>query len=194
VTGSAFQREDRGARRENPATGKRETMADKPEIEAEVKGETQRILEGLKPDEESLITLLQHVQEHFGYLPREAMIEVASAKGVSRSNVFGVASFYNQFRFVPPGKYPVKVCMGTACHIKGGNAILHVWETRLGIHEGEVTEDRLFSLDRVACVGCCAIAPVSVVGEEVHGSMMPTKVNGILLAAEREEGAKSRDP
>jgi NADH-quinone oxidoreductase subunit E len=77
--------------------------------------------------------------------------------------------------------------MGTACHIKGGNQILKVWETKLGIKEGEVTDDRLFSLDRVACVGCCAMAPVSVVGEDVHGNMMPTTVDGILLAVEMAE-------
>ena len=77
--------------------------------------------------------------------------------------------------------------MGTACHIKGGDNILHVWETKLGIHEGEVTEDRLYSLDRVACVGCCAIAPVSLVKEEVYGSMMPTKVDGILLGIQHKE-------
>ena len=113
---------------------------------------------------------------------------MGAAKEVSLASVYGVASFYNQFRFVPPGKYPVKMCMGTACHIKGGDNILHVWETKLGIREGGVTEDRLFSLDRVACVGCCAIAPVTLVGEDVHGTMMPTKVDGILLAIDREEG------
>ncbi len=120
------------------------------------------------------------------------MIDVAKAKGISPATVFGVASFYNQFRMIPPGKYPVKMCMGTACHIKGGSAILKVWETKLGIREGEVTKDRLYSLDRVACVGCCAMAPVAVVGEQVHGRMMPTTVEGILLAVELAE-KRARD-
>jgi NADH-quinone oxidoreductase subunit E len=163
-------------------------MSEKVEEELDIPQEMGRILASVDPQKTSLITLLQKVQGRFGYLPRETMIEVARAKGVSPAAVFGVASFYNQFRMIPPGKYPVKMCMGTACHIKGGNAILKVWETKLGIKEGEVTEDRLFSLDRVACVGCCAMAPVSVVGEEVHGNMMPTTVDGILLAVELAEG------
>lgn len=157
------------------------------EEELEIYQETGRILASLDSGKTSLVTLLQRVQTRFGYLPREAMIQVARAKGVSPASVFGVASFYNQFRMIPPGKHPVKMCMGTACHIKGGDAILKVWETKLGIGEGEVTDDRLFSLDRVACVGCCAMAPVAVVGEEIHGNMMPTSVDGILLAVELEE-------
>lgn len=164
-------------------------MAPGPEPEEDVTRETRQVLGGFEPSEASLITLLQHIQDRFGYIPREAMVELASFKQVSPATVFGVASFYNQFRFVPPGKHPVKVCMGTACHIKGGDAIMMVWETKLGIREGEVTEDRLFSLDRVACVGCCAMAPVSLVGEDVHGSMMPTRVDGILLGIRREEDA-----
>jgi len=162
-------------------------MSDKAEDELDILEEMKGILESTNSDGTSLVTLLQAVQSHFGYLPREAMIEVARAKGESPAAVFGVASFYNQFRMIPPGKHPVKMCMGTACHIKGGNAILKVWETKLGIGEGEVTEDRLYSLDRVACVGCCAMAPVAVVGEEVYGNMMPTTVDGIMLAVELAE-------
>ena len=161
--------------------------------ELDIALEMKRILESTDSGRTSLVTLLQEVQNRFGYLPREAMIEVARAKEISPATVFGVASFYNQFRMIPPGKYPVKMCMGTACHIKGGSAILKVWETKLGIKEGEVTEDRLYSLDRVACVGCCAMAPVAVVGQEVHGNMMPTTVDGIMLAvdmAEKEEQKK----
>ncbi len=164
-----------------------EVMSHNAEDELDVLEEMKGILESTNSDGTSLVTLLQAVQRHFGYLPREAMIEVARAKGVSSAAVFGVASFYNQFRMIPPGKHPVKMCMGTACHIKGGSAILKVWETKLGIGEGEVTEDRLYSLDRVACVGCCAMAPVAVVGEEVHGNMMPTSVGGIMLAVELAE-------
>lgn len=160
--------------------------------EPEIAGEMKEILASPDGAGASLITLLQKVQRRFGYLPREAMLEVAQAKEVSPAAVFGVASFYNQFRMVPPGKYPVKICMGTACHIKGGNAILKVLETKLGIREGEVTEDRLYSLDRVACVGCCAMAPVVVVGETVHGHMMPTTVDGIMLAVELAEKRGSK--
>ncbi len=162
-------------------------MLQNAEEEEDVREEMKAILESSHAETTSLVTLLQAVQRHFGYLPREAMIEVAQEKGVSPAAVFGVASFYNQFRMIPPGKYPVKVCMGTACHIRGGNAILKVWETKLGIHEGEVTDDRLYSLDRVACVGCCAMAPVALVGDVVHGNMMPTTVDGIMLGVELAE-------
>lgn len=139
-------------------------------------------------DRQGLIALLQKVQGQFGYLPRRAMLEVARIKGVPASRVYSVASFYNQFRFVPPGRHPVKVCLGTACHIKGGEAILKVWESRLGISEGETTPDRLFSLERVACIGCCALAPVNVVGSRIEPYMTPMRVEGILLAARLDTG------
>ncbi len=113
-----------------------EVMLQNAEDELDILEEMKGILESTNSDGTSLVTLLQEVQRHFGYLPREAMIEVARAKGVSPAAVFGVASFYNQFRMIPPGKHPVKMCMGTACHIKGGNAILKVWETKLGISRG----------------------------------------------------------
>ena len=100
--------------------------------------------------------------------------------------VFGVATFYNQFRLSPPGKHPIKVCLGTACHMKGGRIILEAWQRRLSIKVGEVTPDREFSLERVACVGCCAMAPVTVVEENVEGKVSPTRVDGILLSFELE--------
>lgn len=145
--------------------------------------EIEALLHNQDADRQSLIGLLQKVQGHFGYLPRRAMLEVARIKAVPASRVYSVASFYNQFRFVPPGRHPVKVCLGTACHIKGGEAILKVWESRLGISEGETTPDRLFSLERVACIGCCALAPVNVVGTRIEPHMTPMRVEGILLAA-----------
>jgi NADH-quinone oxidoreductase subunit E len=144
--------------------------------------ETTKILAEKGMGQTGLITLLQEIQAYFGYLPRQAMIEIAKLKGIPETRVYSVASFYNQFRFIPPGKYPIKVCLGTACHIKGGEAILRVWEKKLGITEGGVTPDRMFSLDRVACIGCCAIAPVTVVGQAIEARMMPTRVEGILLA------------
>jgi len=134
-----------------------------------------------------LIPLLQKIQETLGYLPREAMERVAAHLEMPEAEVYGVATFYNQFRFHPPGKHPVKVCMGTACHVKGASVILESWERRLNIQIGQTSADREFSLDRVACVGCCALAPVSVVGEKVHGHMAPTKVDGLLLAIQLEK-------
>jgi len=158
-----------------------------------IQQEAEKLLAGKDLLRTGLITLLQEIQEHFGYLPREAMLEVARLKGIPATRVYSVASFYNQFRFVPPGKYPIKVCLGTACHIKGGESILRVWEKKLGIQEGEVTPDRTFSLDRVACIGCCALAPVSVVGSEIEAHMMPTRVDGILLSIEIKGREAQRD-
>ena len=109
----------------------------------------------------------------------------------------GVATFYNQFRFHPPGKHPIKVCLGTACHVRGGDIILENFERKLGIHSGETTPDREFSIEKVACVGCCALAPVAVIEETVHGHMAPSKVEGLLMRIEiekeMEERAKKKD-
>ncbi|MGD0624639.1 MAG: NADH-quinone oxidoreductase subunit NuoE [Thermodesulfobacteriota bacterium] len=162
--------------------------------EKEEKIETfiQDLLRSYPKGPEILIPLLQKIQETLGFLPREAMEKVAVHLDISESEVYGVATFYNQFRFHPPGKHPVKVCMGTACHVKGATVILESWERRLNIKVGQTTADREFSLDRVACVGCCALAPVAVVGEKVHGHMAPTKVDGLLLAFQLErEGKKA---
>jgi len=155
--------------------------------EEQIRKEISSVLNDFSPMREKLIPLLQAVQAEFGYLPQDAIRLIASFLDISRGEVFGVATFYNQFRFVPPGKHPIKACLGTTCHVRGGDIILEEWERRLGIKEGEVTEDREFGLDRVACVGCCALAPVALVGEEVHGKMSPASVNGILLKIEIEK-------
>ncbi len=150
--------------------------------EESIRAEVLSLVRGEKPEPQRLIALLQRVQRHFGYLPRTAMIELAQFLHISPARVYGVASFYNQFRFSPPGKYPIKVCLGTACHIKGGEAVLKVWENKLGISEGQTTPDRLCSLDRVACIGCCALAPVNVVGDRIEPCVTPIRVEGLLLA------------
>jgi NADH-quinone oxidoreductase subunit E len=116
-----------------------------------------------------------------GYIPVDAMIEIAKYTKKYEVDVYGVATFYNQFRLKPPGKHQIKVCMGTACHIKNSERILDIWKRKLEIEEGEVTEDGKFGLERVACVGCCALAPVNVIDNEVYGKVTPTTVDGILL-------------
>jgi NADH:ubiquinone oxidoreductase subunit E len=135
----------------------------------------------LSKDRPNLVTVLQKVQDQFGYLPKPALRKIAKNMELTPANVFGVATFYNQFRFTPPGKYPIKVCMGTACAIKRADLIVDQWKRRLEIEVGEVTDDREYSLDRVDCVGCCTLAPVTVIGDEVIAEMAPTKVDGILL-------------
>ena len=146
----------------------------------------------------NLIPILQRIQQEHAYLPPEAIRLVAEHLGLAASEVYGVATFYNQFRFHPPGRHPIKVCLGTACHVRGGDIILENFERKLGIREGETTADREFSIERVACVGCCALAPVAVVGETVQGHMAPSRVEGLVLGfqiekekTERESGGKS---
>lgn len=135
----------------------------------------------------NLVPILQLIQDRHAYLPPEAILQVADHLGIAACEVYGVATFYNQFRFHPPGKHPIKVCLGTACHVRGGDIILENFQRKLGIQEGETTPDREFSLERVVCVGCCALAPVTVVGEHVHGNMAPSKVEGLILGFEIEK-------
>ena len=139
-----------------------------------------------------LIPILQMIQEKMAYLPPQALEVVAKHLQLSASEVFGVATFYNQFRFVPPGKNPVKVCLGTACHVRGADIILENFERKLEIKEGETTTDREFSIDRVACVGCCTLAPVALIGETVHGKMAPSKVEGLIMRVQIEKDMAQR--
>jgi NADH-quinone oxidoreductase subunit E len=141
----------------------------------------------------NLIPILQEIQEKYLYLAPEALKLVGEHLNLSTGEVYGVATFYNQFRFHPPGKHPIKVCLGTACHVKGGDIILENFERKIGIKDGETTDDREFSIERVACVGCCALAPVAVIGETVQGHMAPSKVEGILLGFEIEKEKQERD-
>lgn len=140
-----------------------------------------------------LIPILQLIQDTLGYLPSAAIEMVSEHLSISASEVFGVATFYNQFRFSPPGRHPVKVCMGTACHVKGGEIILENFERKLQIPCGGTTPDREFSIDRVACVGCCALAPVAMVGETLHGKMQPSKVEGLVLRIRIEKEKQERE-
>jgi len=150
-------------------------------------------LADLGNERSKLIPILQFIQEKLAYLPAEAIHMVADHLDISSSEVYGVATFYNQFRFNPPGRNPVRVCLGTACHVKGGDIILENFERKLEIKEGETTRDREFSIDRVACVGCCALAPVTLVGETVHGHMQPSKVEGLVLRAQIEKEKQTRE-
>jgi NADH-quinone oxidoreductase subunit E len=168
-------------------------------MDVELSPEEARILEELKSqlaefkkDRGGLIPILQMFQGRLAYLPPEIITVVADHLEVSPSEVYGVATFYNQFRFNPPGRNPVKVCLGTACHVKGADIILENFERKLDIKEGETTPDREFSIERVACVGCCALAPVALVGETIHGNMAPSKVEGLVLRVRVEKEMKAR--
>ncbi|MEW6262458.1 MAG: NADH-quinone oxidoreductase subunit NuoE [Thermodesulfobacteriota bacterium] len=152
-------------------------------------------IESFGRDRGRLIPILQMIQERHQYLPPAALKLVAAHLDLSPSEVYGVATFYNQFRFHPPGRRPIKVCLGTACHVKGGEIILENFERKLEIKDGQTSPDREFSLERVACVGCCALAPVALVGEQVQGHMAPSKVEGLLLQfqIEKEKENKSHE-
>jgi NADH-quinone oxidoreductase subunit E len=167
------------------------------DLGAQELGELDACLAPFDHDRGNLIPILQRIQGRLAYLPPEAIHRVARHLRLTAGDVFGVATFYNQFRFHPPGKHPIKVCLGTACHVAGGDIILENFERKLGIRDGQTTEDREFSIDRVACVGCCALAPVALVEEKVHGHMAPSKVEGLILGfrleKERQEREKAKD-
>jgi NADH:ubiquinone oxidoreductase subunit E len=131
-------------------------------------------------DRGSLIPILQEIQEFYGYVAPEVVDAVGDFTGASPGEIFGVASFYSQFRFTRPGKHLVKVCSGTACHVRGSGRILELVEHDLRAKPGETTADGQFSLERVACFGCCALAPVMVVDKTVHGRMSSTKAQKLL--------------
>ena len=162
------------------------------EGQAKVKQQTRQILKRFSRKRGNLIPILQKAQDKLGYLPQEAMLEIAQFLDIPEIDVYGVATFYNQFRFNPPGKHSIRVCLGTACHMKGGYISLDAWKRRLEIDRGQTTPDREFDLDTVACVGCCVMAPVTVVDDKPEGKVEPTKVDGILLSFERERDKKDK--
>jgi NADH-quinone oxidoreductase subunit E len=150
------------------------------------------VLERHQPARASLVPILQDVQERLGYLPRESLDAIARYLGTSTHAVFGVATFYTQFRFREPARHAIQVCLGTACHVRGGALIMRELSSRLGIEPGQHTPDGEFSLDRVACFGSCALAPVAVVDGKVHGLLSPAGVEELTQTdAAPEPGERS---
>ena len=145
------------------------------------------ILERHRGERNGLIPILLEIQKEFGYLPKEAMLGVAKFVGMKPIDVWGVATFFNQFRLTPLGKNHVKACMGTACHLAGGRLVLEALERELSIKVGETSGDRHFSLERVACIGCCMLAPVTVIKDKIHPKMSPFKVEESLIPYRQEE-------
>jgi NADH:ubiquinone oxidoreductase subunit E len=140
------------------------------------KKQTDTLLSNFSPDRGNLIPILQQVQEEFGYLPEEAMQLVADFLRLSGSTVYSVSTFYASFKLIPSGRKVVRICRGTACHVRGGAQILCDIERRLGINPGETTADREYSLETVACIGACALAPVMIINDRVYGRMVTKKV------------------
>jgi NADH-quinone oxidoreductase subunit E len=169
-----------------------ETKAPHPEPDGLVE-KVRQVLAGFTREKAALIPVLQAIQEKIGYLQRSALLETAAHLGIAPVDVFGVATFYNRFRLNPRGKHSIKVCLGTACHMKGGSISLEAWQRRLAIGIKETTPDGEFDLDTVTCVGCCHLAPVTVVDGGPAGGVEPAKVDGILLGFGRTFETKDKD-
>jgi len=137
---------------------------------------------------EELIPMLQKAQRALNYLPEEILLAIARKLRLPAAKVFGTATFYEQFRLRPVGKHIIKVCRGTACHVKGSDRITHDIQSRFHVGPGETSEDRKFTLETVACFGSCALAPVMVVDESVKGRMDPSKARKILESIQEETG------
>jgi len=142
--------------------------------------EVDRTLAAYDKGRQNLIPILQDVQDKLGYLPEEAVNRIAEYLNLSPNDIFGVATFYAQFRFAPIGRNHIKVCRGTACHVRGSSLIMEKVVSNLGISPGETTADRQFSLEKVACFGSCALAPVVVVNDKVYGRMSAKKTEQII--------------
>jgi NADH-quinone oxidoreductase subunit E len=139
---------------------------------------------------DALIPLLQDVQQAHGYLSRDAVVRIGRHLRLPASKVYGVATFYNQFRFQPLGRYHLQLCRGTACHVKGSNQTLNAIQRTLQVKPGQTTRDGLFSLEVVACLGACGLAPLMAVNGEFHAGVTSERVTKILRTLRREAEAK----
>jgi len=141
---------------------------------------------------EELITLLQEIQEEYGYLPQTELLDLSKQTGIPPATLSGIVTFYTQFRLTPLGKYRVLVCMGTACHVNGAHTIAEEVERVLEVKEGDVTPDGLFSWEKVACLGCCSLSPVITVNGKAYGKLTGNAVELLirqLRQAEAQGGA-----
>ncbi len=157
-------------------------------MEPDIREQLDDILSHYQGDASELIPILQAAQERFGYLPEEVMAGIARFLKLAPSAIYGVGTFYAQFKLNPTGKRIIKVCRGTACHVRGADRILQEIERKLGIRPGETTSDREYSLETIACFGSCALAPVMVVDKDVYGRMTPPKAAQILTDNKQASG------
>lgn len=149
-------------------------------MEVDFAKESEKITANYSVDSGNLIPILQEAQEKFGYLPAEAMQNFARFLRLPESTIFGVSTFYAQFKLTPTGRKKIVVCRGTACHVRGGARIIRELERRLGIKSGETTEDMEYSLETVACIGACALAPTMRVDNETYGQMTTKKIAEVV--------------
>ena len=162
-----------------------ESIANAPKSDLSLLENVLREYEGVSG---SLITILQKTQDIYGYLPRDVIYHISERTGITPAEIIGVATFYAQFRLQPIGKYLVMACQGTACHVNGSERILSVITEYLGIGSGETTPDGLFTLEKVACLGCCSLAPVIMINGEAFGRLTPESVIDVLKNIQKKEG------
>lgn len=151
-------------------------------------GQLSSIIENHKTEQWALIPLLQDIQETFGFIPPKSIEPIAEALNMSPAQVQGVITFYAGFTLKPKGKYVVRVCRGTACHVKGGRSILRLMKKELGLEEDETSPDYQFTLETVACLGACFLAPTMMVNRTYYGKLSPTKVSSVLAQFKKQKG------
>lgn len=154
------------------------------------KDKINQIINDYHVNDGNALTILQAVQESFGYLPFEIVKHLSEQIGIPLGKLYGIATFYAQFKFNQPGKYVIYICDGTACHVKGSILLEELLNKELGIKPGETTSDRLFSVEKVSCFGCCAIAPVIFINKDVYGNLTPAKLRRILNKYRKNEAKK----
>jgi NADH-quinone oxidoreductase subunit E len=156
-------------------------------VEQQHEERVKEILSSYESGPGKLVPILLDVQSSIGYLPEEGMQQVARFLNINVGQIYSVASFYSQFQLTPVGRLRVTVCRGTACHIRGAPQILEEIEKEIGIKEGETSSDMEYTLETVACIGCCALAPCIKINTDVHGELTPRKVNEVLRDLDKEE-------
>ena len=156
-------------------------------VEKRLTKEMEEILNNYPKQKDSLIAILNDVQEKYGYIPKQCQVEISNYLGMPMAEIYGVISFYSRFTTEPKGKYNIAVCMGTACFVKGSQSILDRLKERLKISGGQTTPDGKFSIDEVRCVGACGLAPVFMVNDEVYGNATVKMVDEVLDKLEKEE-------
>lgn len=149
--------------------------------------EFDRIIGEYNGDPTAIIAILQDIQEKIGFVPKDGIPYLAEKLGVSAAKIYGIVTFYAQFRLQPLGKYIITLCQGTACHVNGAKLVSKAITEELGIKEGETTKDGLFTLEKVACIGCCSLSPVMLINEDTHAKLTPDSVRKILKEYQKRE-------
>ncbi len=149
-------------------------------MDIKVREETKKILQNYPTKKDHLIAVLNDVQEKYGYIPKQAQMEISEYFHIPMAEIYGVITFYSRFTLQPKGKYNLSICLGTACFVKGSQSLLDRAKERLGISSGEVTPDGKFSIDEVRCVGACGLAPVFMVNDEVYGKATVKQLDEVI--------------